>query len=453
MQYNWQPIGVEINRSNSNVYCYFGGSYDGNGYTISNVHTPYGTTGAYCYQGLFGLTYTYTDSSPTIKNITMKNVDIRGDTYVGGIVGLWISSTGTIQLDNCSVDGNVYGDVGVGGVVGEASSREIGNIIMSDCLSNASVSASGNSVGGLVGSAKVLSTGSIRIENSVNYGSVQGDTHVGGIVGYASVNSAEIENIYIDDCVNYGSVDGESYVGGVAGSAYKYCVVTNSINYGSISGTDRVGGVVGRIYTGTSIENLVNYGSVQGDTHVGGVMGIVSHADHATSLINAGNVSGSLYVGGVIGYIYDGIELTNSINFGTVTGNDESVGGLVGIVENANVGSVIRNNGSEGAVVGTGAAYVGGLIGRAFGTNVIENNYANMSSTTQSIIGAGTINGAYIYILDVNGTTYKRYHGDVSNFVWVNGSDCPIPKDFSWAGEHLAPVTTSNLTSAGFSSI
>ena len=217
----------------------------------------------------------------------------------------------------------------------------------------------------------------------------------------------------------------------------KIGVVTNSINYGSISGTDRVGGVIGRIYTGTSVENLVNYGSVDGESYVGGVIGGAAYSDSATSLINLGDVNADTHVGGIIGYVYDGITLTNSINFATITGTGSNIGGLVGIIDSVNVGAVIRNNGSEGAVVGTGATNVGGLIGRAGGTNVIENNYANMSVTTHAFVGSGSTSGAYIYVLNVNGTTYKRYHGDVSTLSWVSGSDCPIPKGFSWVGEYI----------------
>ena len=76
-----------------------------------------------------------------------------------------------------------------------------------------------------------------------------------------------------------------------------------------------------------------------------------------------------------------------------------------------------------------------------------------MTTTNNAFVGAGSVNGAYIYVLNVNGTTYKRYHGSVTGFVWVSGSPCPIPKDFSWVGGNMSSVTTSSLTSNGFTAI
>ena len=390
MQYNWQPIGVEINRSNSNVYCYFGGSYDGNGYTISNLHTPYGTTGAYCYQGLFGLTYTYTDSSSTIKNITMKNVDIRGNAYVGGIVGLWISSTGTIQLDNCSVDGNVYGDVGVGGVVGEASSREIGNIIMSDCLSNASVSASGNSVGGLVGSAKVLSTGSIRIENSVNNGSVISTTssYVGGVVGSVSSGTT------VDACINNGSVSGREFVGGIAGSvAWSGATVRNSTNNGAVTGTlGSIGGIAGMGLSYALIEGNTNYGDViaTGAYYVGGIVGSLSNDSSASSFnytinknANYGTVQGKNDVGGIVGSSRANATISNNHNLGNVS-TSNSADSAAGISGYFNSGTMTGNT-TRGNVTGT--RYVGGLVGYLQSGTFNSNQVEGVISGTNNVGG------------------------------------------------------------------
>lgn len=390
MQYNWQPIGVEINRSNSNVYCYFGGSYDGNGYTISNLHTPYGTTGAYCYQGLFGLTYTYTDSSSTIKNITMKNVDIRGNAYVGGIVGLWISSTGTIQLDNCSVDGNVYGDVGVGGVVGEASSREIGNIIMSDCLSNTSVSASGNNVGGLVGNTSRMNTGSLRIENSVNNGSVISTTssYVGGVVGSVSSGTT------VDACINNGSVSGREFVGGIAGSvAWSGATVRNSTNNGAVTGTlGSIGGIAGMGLSYALIEGNTNYGDViaTGAYYVGGIVGSLSNDSSASSFnytinknANYGTVQGKNDVGGIVGSSRANATISNNHNLGNVS-TSNSADSAAGIAGYFNSGTMTGNT-TRGNVTGT--RYVGGLVGYLQSGTFNSNQVEGVISGTNNVGG------------------------------------------------------------------
>ena len=403
--YDWMPIGTGRNVV-SGVQPYFRGTFDGQGHTISNLNINVEGYKELNEYGLFGLI----DVDAVLKNFTILSGEVNGSAKVGGAVGwLWSASVESV-INYANINGSSY----VGGIVGNYHSGE--DDFVRECQ---------------------------------NYGTITGTNYTAGIVGGGD-DSSGMQNIV--DCVNYGTIKGASFTGGIVGNIVKV-KMSGCVNYGSISGQDRVGGIAGRVNNNSVVSELVNYGDVTGWTHVAGILGGAAYADSATSCFNLGDIKGESHIGGVIGYVYDGITLTNSANFGNITGTNTEVGGLIGLVESSSAGAVIRNNGSEGSLVGTGATNVGGLIGRAGGTNVIENNYLNMSSTTQSIIGAGTISGTYIYILDVNGTTYKRYHGDVSNFVWVNGSDCPIPKDFSWAGEHLAQVTTTDLANAGFTSI
>ena len=94
---NWTPIGTL-------TWKYFKGTFDGNGHTISNLKTGGHPQGS----GLF------TKNEGTIKNLTLINVNISGDKYVGGIAG--VNSGGTIE--NCFVDGIISGDKYVGGIAG-----------------------------------------------------------------------------------------------------------------------------------------------------------------------------------------------------------------------------------------------------------------------------------------------------------------------------------------------
>jgi hypothetical protein len=65
----WNSIGWDYTN-------YFKGTFDGLGYTISNLNIDKSGTD---YQGLFGHT-----SDATIKNIGLENVNIKGYYYVGG---------------------------------------------------------------------------------------------------------------------------------------------------------------------------------------------------------------------------------------------------------------------------------------------------------------------------------------------------------------------------------
>lgn len=88
----WTPIG--------NVTDYptvtFKGTFDGQNHVISNLTASDDATG-YAAAGLFG------SILGTVKDVTLKNVDIRSTHYAGAVVG-YSSMNGAI-IENCHVDG------------------------------------------------------------------------------------------------------------------------------------------------------------------------------------------------------------------------------------------------------------------------------------------------------------------------------------------------------------
>lgn len=88
----WKPIG--------NVTAYptvtFKGTFDGQNHVISNL-TASDDAAGYAAAGLFGSIH------GTVKNVTLKNVDIRSTHYAGAVVG-YSSMKGAI-IENCHVDG------------------------------------------------------------------------------------------------------------------------------------------------------------------------------------------------------------------------------------------------------------------------------------------------------------------------------------------------------------
>lgn len=88
----WKPIG--------NVTDYptvtFKGTFDGQNHVISNL-TASDDAAGYAAAGFFG------SILGTVKNVTLKNVDIRSTHYAGAVVG-YSSMNGAI-IDNCHVDG------------------------------------------------------------------------------------------------------------------------------------------------------------------------------------------------------------------------------------------------------------------------------------------------------------------------------------------------------------
>ena len=158
----------------------FEGTFDGNGYTISNF-TIHG--GSNDYLGLFG----YIGLTGQINNLGLENCTISGTSIVGDSGPYYIGTlagfnAGTIS--QCYTKGTVSGYYHVGGLVG----RNAGEI--SNCYNTGSVTGY-NNVGGLAGSN---SPGGFNLGN-VNYsggnilmcystGSVSGHSNVGGLVGY-----------------------------------------------------------------------------------------------------------------------------------------------------------------------------------------------------------------------------------------------------------------------------
>ena len=185
---------------------YFGGAaFDGQGFTISNlsVNVPTGNV------GLFG----YVDNA-TLSNLTLTNVNVTGESDVGGLAG---NAAGTIQ--NVAVNGGtVSGNADAGGLVGDNYADISG--------SSASATLSGAyAVGGLVG----INLGTISSSHAT--GAVSGSGgYAGGLVGF---NGATITDSYATGAVS--STGGYSAVGGLVG--FNEGSIGNSYATGAVSGT------------------------------------------------------------------------------------------------------------------------------------------------------------------------------------------------------------------------
>jgi len=174
----------------------FSGSFDGNGYVISEPSVERTNNDSV---GLFGVL----DSDGQIENVGLESVNISGDSDVGGVVG-----TSSGEVETVYVTGDVDGDESVGGVVGNNSgtiqqldattdvegTENVGGVagynngdIMTLHASGA-VDGTGN-VGGLVGENNGTLSGSYAT------GVVDGDTNVGGLVGD---NSEDLNDAYWD---------------------------------------------------------------------------------------------------------------------------------------------------------------------------------------------------------------------------------------------------------------
>jgi hypothetical protein len=139
-------------------------SFDGNGHTISNFEL---TLPGLPYYGFFGV---YDCEEGHLKSVTLENVSILGESFVGGLCGK--SNGGFIR--GCRVTGVVDGEQNVGGLIGYSNRSSFNN-----CYSRASV---GNTLSQFTGGLFGTFEGS-RLDHSYCTGLVQGSDSVGGLIG------------------------------------------------------------------------------------------------------------------------------------------------------------------------------------------------------------------------------------------------------------------------------
>lgn len=166
------PIGFgnetdqSSNMSVNNGYKFFSGNFDGCNHTIYNLKTPRPGDDDGRFYGMFGLT----GNASKIKNVRLKDVDIRGHFYVGGIVGNCYSEpsiAGEGSYEERSVIHNCYID---GGIIESTSWNRYGLGSYDDA----------NGVGGIIGQ---LYKGGMITECFVRSVTIRGYRAIGGIIG------------------------------------------------------------------------------------------------------------------------------------------------------------------------------------------------------------------------------------------------------------------------------
>lgn len=184
----WSPIGTESSPHD------FSGSYNGQYHSINGLYINRSTNRL----GLFG----YTATTTVISNLGVTNVNISGNSTVGGLIGF---NSQSAVVTNCYSTGSVSGTDHVGGLIGDHRGT------VNRCYSKSSATGSGGSeddIGSLLG---VIYLGSVN--NSYARGSASGDANVGGLIG--RTNAATINK-----CYSTGSASGNSDVGGLIGEQY-----------------------------------------------------------------------------------------------------------------------------------------------------------------------------------------------------------------------------------------
>ncbi len=296
----WTPIG-DYSSATSKV---FRGTFDGNGYTISNVKIDRATSD---YQGLFG----YVNINGVIKNLKVENVDIVGKNNVGGIVGYLCRAS----IENAVVTGFLNGEKNVGGVAGAFTKSNLNN-------SCTEITVNGdNCVGGLVG----YGDSHASIDSCFASGKVYGiSSQIGGIIGW--INPGTISNCYSSTDIY---AEDASNVGGIVGQLY-YSKVFDSYSTGDIYGKATVAGLVGNSYSNYStssicqIKNCYTTAYVSGKIGVGGLVGVLyGEIENCTMKGSVRNLNSGGTVSGIVASSEQEFSIKDCSFEGTVENNSK----------------------------------------------------------------------------------------------------------------------------------
>ena len=372
---NWTPVG--------NSTTPYKGNIDGKDKTISNMYIVNKTNTAN-YQGFLGYGW-----KGTIKNITFDGAKIvvgKADDPDGGggYVGV-ISGASRGNFDNCYVTGSTLKCLGLG--------------------------AASHTMGGLVG-ALTPSSGFGKITNSSFNGTIDGRSHVGGIVGEL-IASIGFNNYFasVTNCIAEGTIEGNDLVGGIAGWSRGY--IEECTNNAIVNGANS-GGIVGVMDAYACTICCTNNGEITGETYAGayGTGGIVGQIFNSTTSA----VDSEIYVIACRN-LNANVTLTGSRKPGGIVGYQDRQ--LSGVYGSYTVKSKEANAYSACVAFNTNSATNGEnkVFDSATGTDLTQDAVDALNTAIENAFTAMNTAPKSPYVSSGNYNTYKDY-----KWLWTSGS-------------------------------
>ena len=248
----WQPMNARVN-------------FDGNGYTISNMWINRPNTNNV---GLFGY---ITSENSSITNLHLINVKINGRNHVGGIAGIIRSG---FMIENCSVQGTIIGNEGMGGIISEAITYNKGSETAIEKCYFQGVIMGKNTIGGILGHVYGYSDYYTNI-NISNCGTdciikASGE-NIGGIVALTDMDTDDV--FTINECYSLCTIEGGYRIGGIIGNPSTFVKSNECYSHIVVSEGNSVGGIIfGDNYTSYPVNDCYATGIIQGTTsNVGGI--------------------------------------------------------------------------------------------------------------------------------------------------------------------------------------
>ncbi len=284
----WEPIGTSATP--------FSGSFDGNGYTISNYVI---TNKNDNYNGLFGV------ASGDIFNLTVENFSIAYNTdfmtYAGGLVGHMTGNISDVTVNGTITITNVSSNTYSGLIVGFHSAYLTTTMTVSEFIPS-------------------------RIENSSATGSIniisKNFTYAGGVVGKAY--NIELKDVNASVDIRAVSQKYRAFAGGLIGHNYSGILV----NYEEVVDSTQL--FIERCYAESTI-TLLDGGTW---STAGGLIGYNQYGiikqSFAKSVITFESDDNG-YIGGLIGDDWDGAVYNSVSSVQVIIQDDENDTFMLGV--------------------------------------------------------------------------------------------------------------------------
>ncbi len=329
----WTPIG-------DYGLAGFVGTFDGQGFTISNLTFDDGTN--YNFAGLFGVIGDYPTANPgSVSNLNLDGFVISGGYAVGACAGYMESGTITnVHVTNSVMDLITFG-FGVGALIGDSYARDLKPSAVINCsCSNITITAfRSEAVGGLIGEIFSLGDDSAyHVYNcstdNVSIAVSHFSRDVGGVVGYAEgyIYKCSATNLSID-------MGADANTGGDGGgiSGFYGGLIANCYAQGTIVNCDfECGGIAGISDSDYLVKNCYADVDISGDgvdTDLGGLFGAMYTACTVRNCFSVGTVSAAIEHGGFVGGFFDDVVFENcswlTSSDSHAIGYDNSHGGSV----------------------------------------------------------------------------------------------------------------------------
>ena len=340
---DWKPLGTlkegAADAGSGRDMLPFSGTLDGNGHTLTfakgskplfgyvrdakveNLNI-FGT-----YIDGYGLVENYvvdygkdaknwTDDDPK-ATITAENVTIKSGTKIhqSGFIGGYASGIDHADLSDCTIEqGVIIGCNADGASAGLSNIGSFGGALngtIKNCVSYATVYGD-STVGGIAG-IRGQSTDAFSIEDCAFHGKIEATgNNVGGILGsgYYMYNAPNAFGAVIKNCTVDGTVSGKDNVGGIFGAeagieqAWDNGIgqIISNVFSGKVSGSTNVGAIIGYIRA-LNANNVIKSNVYTSDCGVDKGLGKVVHVD--TDAVSFG--------------MKDGVFYYNTANFSTYT--------------------------------------------------------------------------------------------------------------------------------------